>query len=57
MEKVYGNCCGIDVHKKLIVACFKCGSRQEGREFGATTWELLELADWFSDSGYPRCGN
>ena len=23
MEKVYDKCCGIDVHKKLIVACFK----------------------------------
>ena len=48
MEKVYDKCCGIDVHKKLIVACFKCGSRQEIREFGATTREILELADWLS---------
>ena len=22
MKKVYRSCCGIDVHKKLIVACF-----------------------------------
>lgn len=51
MEKVYDNCCGIDVHKKLIVACFKHGSRQEIREFGATTRELLALADWLSGSG------
>lgn len=46
MNKVYDNCCGIDVHKKLIVACFKQGSKQEIREFGATTRELLELCEW-----------
>ena len=45
MEKVYDKCCGIDVHKKLIVACFKKGSKQEIRDFGATTRELLEMAD------------
>ncbi|WP_251207257.1 hypothetical protein [Acetatifactor aquisgranensis] len=44
MEKVYDKCCGIDVHKKLIVACFKKGSKQEIRDFGATTRELLEMA-------------
>lgn len=46
MKKVYDNCCGIDVHKKLMVACFIHGKEQEIREFGATTRELLELADW-----------
>ncbi len=51
MEKVYDKCCGIDVHKKLIVACLKCGKRQEIRQFGATTRELLEMADWLKQSG------
>ena len=51
MDRVYDNCCGIDVHKKLIVACFKKGNKQEIREFGATTRELLELADWLKDGG------
>ena len=51
MEKVYDKCCGIDVHKKLIVACFKCGKKQEIREFGATTRELLKLADWLCSDG------
>ena len=46
MERVYDKCCGIDVHKKLIVACFRIGNKQEIRDFGATTRELLELADW-----------
>ena len=48
MKKVYDNCCGIDVHKKLMVACFIHGKEQEIRSFGATTRELLELADWLS---------
>ena len=49
MDKVYDKCCGIDVHKKLIVACFRQGNKQEIREFGATTRELLELADWLKE--------
>ena len=51
MEQVYDKCCGIDVHKELIVACFKCGKKQEVREFGATTRELLGLADWLASGG------
>ena len=51
MDRIYDKCCGIDVHKKLIVACFKKGNRQEVREFGATTRELLILADWLKDGG------
>lgn len=50
MDKVYGICCGIDVHKKLIVACLRQGNKNEICEFGATTRELLELADWLKDS-------
>lgn len=51
MDRVYDKCCGIDVHKKLIVACFRQGNRQEVREFGATTRELLILIDWLKDDG------
>ena len=29
MEKVYDICCCIDVHKKLIIVCFKKGNKQE----------------------------
>ena len=31
-----------------MVACFIHGKEQEVREFGATTRELLELADWLA---------
>lgn len=51
MKKIYDNCCGIDVHKKLMVACFIHGREQEIREFGATTRELLELSDWLLQGG------
>ena len=51
MEKVYDKCCGVDIHKKLIVACFKQGRKQEIREFGATTRELLEMTQWLEEGG------
>lgn len=41
----------IDVHKKLIVVCLRMGRKSEVREFGATTRELLKLADWLNESG------
>ena len=51
MEPIYDRCCGIDVHKKIIVACFICGRKQEVREFGATTREILELCEWLAAGG------
>lgn len=51
MERVYEHCCGIDVHKKLIVACLRTGKQKEIREFGACTRELLLLADWLQEQG------
>ena len=51
MDKFYDICCGIDVHKKLIVACLRKGNKNVLREFGATTRELLTLADWLRESG------
>lgn len=51
MEKVYDKCCGIDVHKKVIAACFRKGNRQEIRDFSATSRKLLEMADWLKESG------
>ncbi len=54
MEKVYDSCCGVDIHKKLIVACFKQGKKQEIREFGATTRDLLEMAGWLTEGGCEK---
>lgn len=43
MDKIYDICCGIDVHKKLIVACLNYKRKKELRKFGATTRELNRL--------------
>lgn len=51
MEVVYRCCCGIDVHKKVIVACLVNGGEQELREFGTTTSEIKTLANWLTGSG------
>jgi transposase len=49
MKKVYSRCCGIDVHKKVICAHFKFGRKEEYREFGGTTRELREMAEWLKN--------
>lgn len=51
MEVVYRCCCGIDVHKKLIVACLNEGGRQELQEFGTATSEIKAMANWLAESG------
>ena len=50
MEKVYERCCGIDIHKKVIVACLRIKDRKELREYGASTRELLQLTDWLQEN-------
>lgn len=50
MEVVYKNCCGLDVHKKSIVACIMTGRKKEIRTFGTMTEELLELVDWIKET-------
>jgi len=49
VELHYERCCGLDVHKELIVACFRNGSKSTVREFGATSKELQKLAEWLMD--------
>ncbi len=55
MEVVHPRCCGLDVHKKSIVAC-RLTSREAGtpekeiRSFATTTRAILELADWLTDA-------
>lgn len=56
MEIVYANCCGIDVHKKCVVACVLMRGAadepaKEIRQFGTMTRELLQLADWLKQCG------
>jgi transposase len=55
MDLVYERCCGLDVHKKIVVACLSVlinGQRhKEIRTFQTTTRELLLLADWLAAAG------
>jgi transposase len=55
MELVYHRCCGIDIHKKVIVACLIImmadGQRhKEIRSFRTVTSELLHLLDWLKSA-------
>lgn len=46
MQVVYERCCGIDVHKKQLVACFRNGTKKETRSFGTLTRDIQELSQW-----------
>ncbi len=51
MEALYRCCCGVDVHKRSVVACLirpGGGGRpsKEVRTFGTMTADLLALVDW-----------
>ncbi|HUY77021.1 MAG TPA: IS110 family transposase, partial [Ktedonobacterales bacterium] len=56
MEVLYPRCCGLDVHKKTVVACVlvtEAGkvSRKEVRTFPTMSADLLGLADWLRECG------
>lgn len=56
MELVYPRCCGIDIHKKTIVACLITprsdgGRQKEIRTFRTVTTELLLCLDWLTHAG------
>jgi transposase len=56
MQVVYERCCGLDVHKKVVVACLitltaKGQRHKEIRSFGTMTRDLLMLLDWLRAAG------
>lgn len=56
MEVTYQRCCGLDVHKKMVVACLSIvgseGERhKEIRTFSTMTKELLAMLDWLQAAG------
>ncbi len=56
MQIVHERCCGLDIHKKLIVACLvtpgHSGSRhKEIRRFGAMTADVVALGQWLRAAG------
>src|SRR5882724_3303762 len=53
MEVVYEYCCGLDIHKKTVVACVVVPGpgkqpHKEIRTFNTMTADLLELGDWLT---------
>ena len=59
VDVVYERCCGLDIHKRSVVACLIVSGeaaepRKEIRTFGTLTDELLELADWLAEAGCTR---
>jgi transposase len=56
MDVVYERCCGLDIHKKTVVACLVLpgpggAPAKEVRTFGTMTADLLALADWLAGAG------
>src|SRR3712207_2723604 len=56
MDVVYPRCCGLDLHKRSVVACLLTpGPRgkptKEVRTFGTMTDDLLALSDWLAAAG------
>ena len=54
MEVTHTHCAGLDVHKKIVVACILVQTTSKKlertvRSFGTTTAELLALNDWLSN--------
>ncbi len=53
MEILYARCCGLDIHKRTVVAClFVPGAEgtptKEIRTFGTMTNDLLALSEWLA---------
>jgi transposase len=53
MQVVHPRCCGLDIHKKTVVACALLTSpnghvQREVRTFGTMTTDLLALSDWLT---------
>jgi transposase len=56
MDVIYGRCCGLDLHKRTVVACLltpgaKGKPTKTVRSFGTMTEDILAMADWLSQAG------
>ncbi len=49
MEVVNPRCCGLDVHKKTVVACVITPEKKETRTFSTMTNDLLKLKEWLGE--------
>lgn len=51
MEVVYSHCCGLDVHKKTVVACVVTPEGKEICTFSTMTEDLISMVDWIKGKG------
>jgi transposase len=60
MDVLHERRCGLDIHKKTVVACLIVpgpdGPMKEIRTFGTMTDDLLALADWLAAMGCTHVG-
>jgi len=49
MEVVNPRCCGLDVHKKTVIACMITPEKKETRTFFTMTNDLLQLKKWLGE--------
>src|SRR5574341_2235537 len=55
LQALYGRVCGLDVHKKVVVACVRILDPKDGtvqstlRQFGTMTVDLKELCRWLAE--------
>ena len=56
MQVLYPCCCGLDIHKKFVVACLLTTNpegqvHKESRTFSTMTHDLLAMLDWLQAAG------
>lgn len=51
MEVIFSRCCGLDIHKRTVMACAVTPQGRETRTFGTMTKDLLELKQWLLGLG------
>jgi transposase len=61
MDVINTRCCGLDVHKRTVVACVitpgpKRQPHEERRTFGTMTEDLVQLADWLEAQAVTHVG-
>ena len=51
MELMYERCCGIDVHKNMLMVCVFTGVRKkEIRKYGTMTDDIMEIIQWLKET-------
>ena len=61
MEAIIERCCGVDVHKDIVVACVLTGpaegrAQKQIRTYGTTTTQLEQLREWLRQVGCTHVG-